>query len=130
MSALNRVQTISFAPMNGPVVTLPLWLCRYQQEFGTHPMVLASPAYFGEAPDTEGRASVESRRLSTYHHPEGNSYIERLHRSLKEARASIARRIEEYNYDRASPGSPKSHSARGFLGFRRCTKKRGPDCLN
>ncbi len=30
----------------------------------------------------------------------------------------------------ASPRSPKSHSARGLLGFRRCTKKRDPDCLN
>ena len=30
----------------------------------------------------------------------------------------------------ASQRSRKSHSAPGLLGFRSCTKKRGPDCLN
>jgi putative transposase len=53
-----------------------------------------------------------THRRTAYHHPEGNSYIERFHRSLKEegvwteeyrsvkeARDSIARWIEEYNHD-------------------------------
>src|SRR5258707_14840856 len=45
--------------------------------------------------------------------------------------ASIDRSLDRGVQSRpASPRSPKSHSARGFLGFCRCTKKRGPDCLN
>ncbi len=51
-----------------------------------------------------------THRRTAYNHPEGNSYIERFHRSLKEeevwlneyenfaqAKLSIARWIEEYN---------------------------------
>jgi putative transposase len=66
--------------------------------------------------ETLARLGVVHRRTA-YHHPEGNSYIERFHRSLKEeevwtaeyrsveeARASIARWIEEYNYDRPHRG--------------------------
>lgn len=81
--------------------------------------------------ETLGRLSITHRRTA-YHQPEGNSYIERFHRSLKEeevwtaeyrsleeARASIARWIEEYHHDRPHPRSPKSHAARGLLGF--CT---------
>jgi Integrase core domain len=58
-----------------------------------------------------------THRRTAYHHPEGNSYIERFHRSLKEeevwaaeyrslqeARDSIARWIEEYNHDRPHRG--------------------------
>jgi len=58
-------------------------------------------------------ASSITHRRTAYHHPEGNSYIERFHRSLKEeevwtaeyrsveeAQTSIARWIEEYNHDR------------------------------
>lgn len=54
-----------------------------------------------------------THRRTAYHHPEGNSYIERFHRSLKEeevwvseyqnleeAHVSIARYIWEYNHDR------------------------------
>ena len=54
-----------------------------------------------------------THRRTAYHHPEGNSYIERFHRSLKEeevwpseyqsleeARASIERYLREYNHDR------------------------------
>jgi putative transposase len=54
-----------------------------------------------------------THRRTAYHHPEGNSYIERFHRSLKEeeiwvqeyqsfaeAQASIARWMEEYNHRR------------------------------
>ena len=54
-----------------------------------------------------------THRRTAYHHPEGNSYIERFHRSLKEqevwtseyrslteARENIGRYLEEYNHDR------------------------------
>jgi putative transposase len=62
--------------------------------------------------ETLSRLGITHRRTA-YHHPEGNSYIERFHRSLKEeevwvheyrsveeARESIARWIEEYNHNR------------------------------
>jgi hypothetical protein len=65
-----------------------------------------------------------------YHHPEGNSYIERFHRSLKEeevwtaeyrsleeARASIARWIEEYNHDRPHRGVGNRTPHEAFLAF-------------
>jgi putative transposase len=58
-----------------------------------------------------------THRRTAYNHPEGNSYIERFHRRLKEeeawtseyrdvqeARASIARWIQEYNHDRPHRG--------------------------
>ena len=61
--------------------------------------------------ETLNPLSITHRR-TTYHHPEGNSYIERFHRSLKEeevwtadyrsleeARTSIARWIQDYNHD-------------------------------
>jgi putative transposase len=61
--------------------------------------------------DTLARLGITHRRTAA-HHPEGNSYIERFDRSLKEeevwtteyrsleeARASVARWIEEYNDD-------------------------------
>src|SRR5439155_6718388 len=67
--------------------------------------------------ETLGQLSITHRRTA-YHHPEGNSYIERFHRSLKEeevwtaeyrsleeARASIARWIEEYKYVSSCPTS-------------------------
>ena len=60
--------------------------------------------------ETLNRLGITHRRTA-YHHSEGNSYIERFHRSLKEeevwtaeyrsleeGRASIARWIEEYNH--------------------------------
>jgi putative transposase len=63
-----------------------------------------------------------THRHTAYHHAEGNCYIEGFHRSLKEeeiwtaeyrrleeARASIARWVEEYNP--ASCRSSKSHPA-------------------
>jgi putative transposase len=66
--------------------------------------------------ETLSRLGITHRRTA-YNHPEGNSYIERFHRSLKEeevwtaeyrnlqeARASIARWIEEYNHDRPHRG--------------------------
>jgi len=65
-----------------------------------------------------------THRRTAYHHPEGNSYIERFHRSLKEekvstaeyrgleeARTSIARWIKEYNNDRPQRGV-RNHSPR------------------
>ena len=58
-----------------------------------------------------------THRRTAYNHPEGNSYIERFHRSLKEeevwlneyqtfdqAKQSIATWIEEYNHDRPHRG--------------------------
>jgi len=62
--------------------------------------------------ETIGRRGITRRRTARYH-PEGNTYIEQFHRSLKEeevwtaenrsleeARESIAGWIEEYNHDR------------------------------
>jgi putative transposase len=66
--------------------------------------------------ETLGRSGVMHRR-TTYRHPEGNGYIKRLQRSLKEeemglakyrnlgeARESIARYLREYNHDRPYRG--------------------------
>jgi putative transposase len=66
--------------------------------------------------ETLSRLGIQHRRTA-YNHPEGNSYIERFHRSLKEeevwineyqsfdhARRSIALWIEEYNRDRPHRG--------------------------
>ena len=66
--------------------------------------------------ETLNRLGITHRRTA-YNHPEGNSYIERFHRSLKEeevwlneyqsfdqAEQSIHRWIEEYNHDRPHRG--------------------------
>jgi len=66
--------------------------------------------------ETLNRLGITHRRTA-YNHPEGNSYIERFHRSLKEeevwlneyqnfehAQHSIAGWIEEYNHDRPHRG--------------------------
>jgi putative transposase len=66
--------------------------------------------------ETLNRLGITHHRTA-YNHPEGNSYIERFHRSLKEeevwlneyqnfnqAEQSIARWIEEYNHDRPHRG--------------------------
>ena len=79
--------------------------------------------------ETLGRLGITHRRTA-YHHPEGNSYIERFHRSLKEeevwaaeyrsleeARASIARWIEEYNHDRPHRGVENRTPHEAFLAF-------------
>ena len=79
--------------------------------------------------ETLGRLGITHRRTA-YHHPEGNSYIERFHRSLKEeevwtaeyrsleeARASIARWIEEYNHDRPHRGIKNRTPHEAFLAF-------------
>jgi len=79
--------------------------------------------------ETVGRLGITHRRTA-YHHPEGNSYIERFHRSLKEeevwtaeyrsleeARESIARWIEEYNHDRPHRGVNNRTPHEAFLAF-------------
>src|ERR1700728_2289335 len=79
--------------------------------------------------ETLGRLGITHRRTA-YHHPAGNSYIERFHRSLKEeevwtaeyrsleeARASIARWIEEYNHDRPHRGVGNRTPHEAFLAF-------------
>ena len=71
-----------------------------------------------------------THRRTAYNHPEGNSYIERFHRSLKEeevwtaeyrnlqeARTSIARWIEEYNHDRPHRGVGNRTPYEAFLSF-------------
>jgi hypothetical protein len=78
-------------------------------------------------PHTRQKSSYDS---GDYHHPEGNSYIERFHRNLKEeeiwtaeyrsleeARASIARWIEEYNHDRPHRGVENRTPHEAFLAF-------------
>lgn len=62
--------------------------------------------------ETMSRLGIKHRRTA-YHHPEGNSYIERFHRSLREekvwaseyrslseARENLGRYLKEYNHDR------------------------------
>jgi putative transposase len=79
--------------------------------------------------ETLSRLGITHRRTA-YHHPEGNSYIERFHRSLKEeevwtaeyrslqeARTSIARWIEEYNHDRPHRGVENRTPHEAFLAF-------------
>jgi transposase InsO family protein len=72
-----------------------------------------------------------NHRRTAYHHPEGNSYIERFHRSLKEeevwtaeyrnvqeARESIGRWIQEYNHDRPHRGVGNRTPNEAFLSFK------------
>ena len=80
--------------------------------------------------ETLGRLGITHRRTA-YHHPEGNSYIERFHRSLKEeevwtaeyrnleeARGNIGRWIEEYNHDRPHRGVQNRTPHEAFAAFR------------
>jgi hypothetical protein len=79
--------------------------------------------------ETLNRLSITHRRTA-YHHPEGNNYIERFHRSLKEEEAwtRVAKLGGSAGLDRsldrgvqsrpASSWRRKSHSARSLLGFR------------
>ncbi len=79
--------------------------------------------------ETLARLGITHRRTA-YHHPEGNSYIERFHRSLKEeevwtaeyrsleeARTSIARWIKEYNHDRPHRGVGNRTPLEAFEAF-------------
>lgn len=76
-----------------------------------------------------------THRRTAYHHPEGNSYIERFHRSLKEeevwtseyrslpeARENIGRYLEEYNHDRPHRGVENRTPHEAFLAFAVLTK--------
>ena len=89
-------------------------------------LISGPPARFIE---TLNRLGIIHRRTA-YNHPEGNSYIERFHRSLKEeevwtaeyrnvqeARASIARWIQEYNHDRPHRGVGNRTPHEVFLSF-------------
>ena len=71
-----------------------------------------------------------THRRTAYHHPEGNSYIERFHRSLKEeevwvseyrsleeARASIEGYLWEYNHDRPHRALGDRTPREAFVGF-------------
>jgi putative transposase len=79
--------------------------------------------------ETLNRLGITHRRTA-YPHPEGNSYIERFHRSLKEeevwtaeyrnvqeARESIGRWIQEYNHDRPHHGVRNRTPHEAFLAF-------------
>jgi putative transposase len=79
--------------------------------------------------ETLARLGITHRRTA-YHHPEGNSYIERFHRSLKEeevwtaeyrsleeARTGIAHWIGEYNHDRPHRGVQNRTPHEAFLSF-------------
>ena len=79
--------------------------------------------------ETLNRLGITHRRTA-YHHPEGNGYIERFHRSLKEeevwtaeyrsvqeARESIGRWIQEYNHDRPHHGVGNQTPQEAFLSF-------------
>jgi len=79
--------------------------------------------------ETLSRLGIAHRRTA-YHHPEGNSYIERFHRSLKEeevwvreyrsleeARSSIARWIEEYNRHRPHQSLQNRTPHEAFLAW-------------
>jgi putative transposase len=79
--------------------------------------------------ETLARLGITHRRTA-YHHPEGNSYIERFHRSLKEeevwtaeyrtleeARGGISRWIAEYNHDRPHRGVQNRTPHEAFLAF-------------
>ena len=76
-----------------------------------------------------------THRRTAYHHPEGNSYIERFHRSLKEeevwtseyrslteARENIGRYLEEYNHDRPHRGIENRTPHEAFMAFTVLTK--------
>jgi putative transposase len=79
--------------------------------------------------ETLSRLGITHRRTA-YHHPEGNSYIERFHRSLKEeevwvheyrsieeACASIGRWIEEYNHRRPHQSLQNRTPHEAFLAW-------------
>jgi putative transposase len=71
-----------------------------------------------------------THRHTAYHHPEGNSYIERFHRSLREeevrlaeyrnldeARDSIGRYLWEYNHDRPHRGLRNHTPREAYVSF-------------
>jgi putative transposase len=79
--------------------------------------------------ETLARLGIIHRRTA-YHHPEGNSYIERFHRSLKEeevglaeyrnldeAHESIGHYLWEYNHDRPHRGLRDRTPREAFVSF-------------
>ena len=114
-----------------PVATLPTALLVLPARWQKHPFPRCYGTQFTSARflETLARLGITHRRTA-YHHPEGNSYIERFHRSLKEeevwtaeyrslqeARTSIARWIEEYNHDRPHRGVNNRTPHEAFLRF-------------
>lgn len=89
--------------------------------------------------ETLARLGITHRRTA-YHHPEGNSYIERFHRSLKEeevwvheyrsmeeARASIANWIEEYNHERPHQSLQNRTPREAFLAWQAIQLSEAPN---
>lgn len=89
--------------------------------------------------ETLSRLGITHRRTA-YHHPEGNSYIERFHRSLKEeevwvheyrsmeeARASIANWIEEYNHERPHQSLQNRTPREAFLAWQAIQLSEAPN---
>jgi putative transposase len=88
---------------------------------------------------TLSRLGITHRRTA-YHHPEGNSYIERFHRSLKEeevwvheycsleeARASIGLWIEEYNHNRPHQSLKNRTPHEAFLAWQAIQLSEAPN---
>ncbi len=79
--------------------------------------------------DTLAWLGISDRRTA-YHHPEGNSYSGRFHRSLKEEEVwtaeyrsleearSIARWIEDYNHDGQHPSLSDRTPREAFVGLK------------
>jgi transposase InsO family protein len=77
-----------------------------------------------------------THRRTAYHHPEGNSYIERFHRSLEEevglaeyrdqeeARKNIERYLWEYNHDRPHRGLRDRTPQDDFVSLEKNPKNR------
>jgi len=89
--------------------------------------------------ETLSRLGITHRRTA-YHHPEGNSYIERFHRSLKEeevwvheyrsmeeARASIGKWIAEYNHDRPHQSLRNRTPHEAFLAWQAIQLSEAPN---
>ena len=88
--------------------------------------------------ETLARLGITHRRTA-YDHPEGNSYIERFHRSLKEeevwtreyrsldeAWEGIARYLEEYNHDRPNQSLRNRTPREAFAAFTDVLKNEAP----
>ena len=130
MAGIALYQTMSASPFGSPGMGLTL-----TTDNGTQ---FTSARYV----ETLNQLGITHRRTA-YNHPEGNSYIERFHRSLKEeevwlheyqnfdqAELSIAHWIEEYNYDRSASRTPRTNPARRSRPVRPNPYfKHGPMCL-
>jgi putative transposase len=89
--------------------------------------------------ETLSRLGITHRRTA-YHHPEGNSYIERFHRSLKEeevwaheyrsmeeARTSIGQWIAEYNHERPHQSLKNRTPHEAFLAWQAIQLSEAPN---